>query len=51
VTDPEPLPEGHRLRGVEGLWITPHVAGLTAEAQEAVGLRVAEGVLQQLGRL
>ena len=49
VVDPEPLPAQHQLRGVENLWITPHVAGLTAEAQEAVGLRVAEGVLQMLG--
>jgi len=49
VVDPEPLPAQHLLRGVENLWITPHVAGLTAEAQEAVGLRVAEGVLQMLG--
>lgn len=48
VTDPEPLPEGHVLRGVDNLWITPHVAGLTAEAQEAVGIRVAEGVLKLL---
>jgi D-3-phosphoglycerate dehydrogenase len=49
VVDPEPLPEQHPLRGVDNLWITPHVAGLTAEAQEAVGLRVAEGVLSILG--
>lgn len=49
VVDPEPLPPEHPLRGVENLWITPHVAGLTAEAQEAVGLRVAEGVLNLLG--
>ena len=48
VTDPEPLPEGHVLRLVDKLWITPHVAGLTAEAQEAVGIRVAEGVLKLL---
>jgi len=49
VTDPEPLPQGQVLRGVDKLWITPHIAGLTAEAQEAVGLRVAEGVLKVLG--
>lgn len=49
VVDPEPLLPEHPLRGVENLWITPHVAGLTAEAQEAVGLRVAEGVLNLLG--
>ncbi|WP_027890981.1 hydroxyacid dehydrogenase [Calidithermus chliarophilus] len=49
VVDVEPLPAGHPLRAVDNLWITPHVAGLTAEAQEAVGLRVAEGVLEALG--
>lgn len=49
VVDPEPLPAEHALRGVDNLWITPHVAGLTAEAQEQVGLRVAEGVLKALG--
>ena len=49
VVDPEPLPAEHLLRGVDKLWITPHVAGLTAEAQEAIGIRVAEGVLEALG--
>lgn len=49
VVEPEPLPPDHVLRGVPNLYITPHVAGLTAEAQEAVALRVAEGVLQALG--
>jgi D-3-phosphoglycerate dehydrogenase len=48
VVDPEPLPAEHVLRGVSNLWITPHVGGLTAEAQEQVGLRVAEGVLEIL---
>jgi phosphoglycerate dehydrogenase-like enzyme len=27
VTDPEPLPPGHRLWSLEGAMITPHVAG------------------------
>jgi phosphoglycerate dehydrogenase-like enzyme len=27
VTDPEPLPEGHRLWKLEGAVITPHIAG------------------------
>lgn len=27
VTDPEPLPEGHRLWGMENALITPHVSG------------------------
>ena len=27
VTDPEPLPEGHRMWGIENILITPHVSG------------------------
>lgn len=29
VTDPEPLPDGHKLWSTENVLITPHVAGLT----------------------
>lgn len=29
VTDPEPLPDGHKLWSVENIIITPHMAGLT----------------------
>ena len=29
VTDPEPLPENHPLRGFDRVLITPHVAGIT----------------------
>lgn len=49
VVDPEPLPEQHVLRGIANLWITPHIGGISYEAQENVGLRVAEGVLAALG--
>lgn len=29
VTDPEPLPDGHRLFGTPGVLITPHIGGAT----------------------
>ncbi|WP_232822404.1 hydroxyacid dehydrogenase [Thermus sediminis] len=48
VTDPEPLPEDHPLRALSNCLITPHVAGLTREAQGRVGERVVRGVLEVL---
>ena len=27
VTDPEPLPDDHPLRGLPNVWLTPHIAG------------------------
>jgi phosphoglycerate dehydrogenase-like enzyme len=35
VTEPEPLPEGHPLLGLDGVLITPHIAGDTAAAERA----------------
>jgi phosphoglycerate dehydrogenase-like enzyme len=35
VTDPEPLPDDHPLRGLDGVLLTPHIAGDTAEAERA----------------
>jgi len=35
VTDPEPLPAGHRLWGVDGLVLTPHVGGMVPGGVEA----------------
>jgi phosphoglycerate dehydrogenase-like enzyme len=35
VTDPEPLPPGHELWRRDGVFITPHNAGDTAEAEAA----------------
>ena len=47
VTDPEPLPDGHRLWGVKNVIITPHVSGATTKYFERV-----LGVLgENLGRL
>lgn len=37
VTDPEPLGENHRLRGLANVVITPHVAGPTVEAWPLMG--------------
>lgn len=46
VTDPEPLPEGHPLFSTPGLFITPHVAGITTQGPVA-----AYGVItEQLSR-
>ena len=40
VFDEEPLAAGHRLARLENVVLTPHSAGVTAEALEA-GLRMA----------
>jgi len=48
VTDPEPLTTDHILNQSPNVWISPHIAGLTEEAQAQVGIQVAEGVLNIL---
>jgi D-3-phosphoglycerate dehydrogenase len=48
VVEPEPLPADHPLRDVPNLWVTPHVAGLTMEAQARVTQNVIRGVLEAL---
>ncbi|MCS7217355.1 MAG: 3-phosphoglycerate dehydrogenase, partial [Candidatus Bipolaricaulota bacterium] len=48
VTEPEPLPEDHPLKRLPTCLITPHVAGLTREAQARVGEWVVRGVLEVL---
>ena len=35
VTDPEPLPDDHPLWTLDGVFLTPHVAGDTPEAERA----------------
>ncbi len=49
VTDPEPLPEDHPLRRFPNCVITPHIAGLTREAQARISRKVIQGVLEVLG--
>src|SRR5205807_7921321 len=44
----EPLPAGFALFGSEGVLATPHIAGSTEEAQEIVGVRIAEQVVEYL---
>ena len=41
VTEPEPLPPDHPLRRAPNVWLTPHIAGLTEEAQQRITSRVA----------
>jgi phosphoglycerate dehydrogenase-like enzyme len=46
VTDPEPLPDGHPLWKMDGVLITPHIAGSVAAAYD----RAWRLVVEQLGR-
>ncbi|KAK4155400.1 oxidoreductase-like protein [Chaetomidium leptoderma] len=47
VTDPEPLPDGHRLWGAKNVIITPHVSGASTRYVE----RVLAILVCNLGRL
>ncbi|MFF1607579.1 NAD(P)-dependent oxidoreductase [Amycolatopsis sp. NPDC058278] len=44
----EPLPAGSPLRGVDGIVVYSHLAGQTAEARRAAGLRGAEELVAAL---
>jgi phosphoglycerate dehydrogenase-like enzyme len=46
VTDPEPLPNDHKLRTQENVVITSHIAGLSEFNRERSGLLVRENILR-----
>ncbi len=48
VYSTEPPPSGFPLLQSEGVIATPHIAGSTEEAQEIVGVRIAEQVVEYL---
>ncbi len=48
VFDPEPLPADHPLLSADRLIATPHIAGSTEEAQEIVGIRIVEQLVEYL---
>ncbi len=48
VYEEEPLPEDHEFRTLENLNLTPHLGASTAEAQESVGIEIAEAVAEVL---
>lgn len=49
VTDPEPLPQGHRLWGARNCLVTPHVSGCSEAYMERV-LGLLEENLGRMGR-
>lgn len=48
VFEEEPLAADHPLRGLANVVLTPHLGASTREAQESVGLEVAEALTQVL---
>src|SRR5207302_3032770 len=44
----EPVPAGAPLFGADSVLGTPHIGGSTEEAQEIVGVRIAEQVVEYL---
>ncbi len=48
VFHPEPPPPGYALFRHENVLATPHIAGSTEEAQEKVGVRIAEQIREYL---
>ncbi len=48
VYEDEPLAEDHPLRQFENITLTPHLGASTQEAQESVGLEIADNICQLL---
>ena len=48
VYEDEPLPADHELRRFPNVTLTPHLGASTAEAQESVGLEIAEAIVDAL---
>lgn len=48
VTNPEPLPDGHRLLTLPNVTVTPHIASATAETRDAMALLTAENIIAGL---
>jgi D-3-phosphoglycerate dehydrogenase/(S)-sulfolactate dehydrogenase len=48
VLEAEPPAPDHPLRRLPNCWITPHIAGLTEEAQERIADIVSRAVLEEL---
>lgn len=48
VFDVEPFPSSELLQGCPGLLLTPHVSGLSVQANERVSFMIADKVLEQL---
>ncbi|MEO6872408.1 MAG: phosphoglycerate dehydrogenase [Chthoniobacterales bacterium] len=44
VFETEPLPNDSPLRGIPNLILTPHLGASTAEAQESVGIEIAQAI-------
>jgi D-3-phosphoglycerate dehydrogenase len=44
VFEQEPLPQNSPLRGIPGLVLTPHLGASTREAQESVGIEIAQAI-------
>ena len=51
VFESEPLAAGSVLDGVPNLILTPHIAGVTTEANQRVSMMIAEQVRKALGEL
>jgi D-3-phosphoglycerate dehydrogenase / 2-oxoglutarate reductase len=48
VFSTEPPPQGYPLFAMDAVVVTPHIGGSTEEAQEIVGIRIAEQVAEYL---